>query len=416
MQKIIKFFGKFFISILRFLCKKGKNTILFIPHENCKTDGYDIINYRSDNVLSLLHYMLSDERYKDWVLYVVLQDPSKKLEYDNYIRNNFSRKVEWVTDTRFSICKKLVSVRICITAHPHYDFSFAKSSQKIISLGYFTPFKSDYYFIASLTKKKYLSLQRKVNKSFDYHITTSDISSRIISGDTLLKYSKFYTLGFPRNDVFYSSSLDNKKREILSELQILGCERIITYTPTYRDYERRDLPLYDSNMHRADSFLTKDDLKALNKILGDNNAIMIAKMHPWQESSLIASGGYDRIFPFSVFKDKNIGLYDVLAVSDCLITDYTSTCFDFLHRDKPIIYYMYDYDLYKKNRGFSYDPVEMVCCGDIVKTGGQLISALRSVFVGEDNYRMHRHYVNSLMNLNHDGLSCKRISDFIYSL
>ncbi|MCS2279479.1 CDP-glycerol glycerophosphotransferase family protein [Bacteroides thetaiotaomicron] len=41
-----------------------------------------------------------------------------------------------------------------------------------------------------------------------------------------------------------------------------------------------------------------------------------------------------------------------------MITDYTSTYFDFLLVNKPVIFNFYDIEEYRRVRGFSFEPIE----------------------------------------------------------
>lgn len=49
----------FFLKLINY-CIPMRKRIYFIPHNNCDTDKYDIINYTSDNVLSLFNYPLAE--------------------------------------------------------------------------------------------------------------------------------------------------------------------------------------------------------------------------------------------------------------------------------------------------------------------------------------------------------------------
>src|SRR5690606_32910693 len=46
---------------------------------------------------------------------------------------------------------------------------------------------------------------------------------------------------------------------------------------------------------------------------------------------------------------------ELLSIVDVLITDYSSICFDFMHLNRPIIYFAYDYEEYKRDRGLYID-------------------------------------------------------------
>ena len=255
---------------------------------------------------------------------------------------------------------------------------------------------------------------------YDYHITTSDQSSRIIATDSLVRFSKMRPLGFPRNDIFYNSfDRSGFKTEIERKIGF-SFDKIICYTPTFRDYERKDLKLYNEEYVKKHSIWGLEEYsgeKEINEVLKKYSAIIIAKLHPWQTKEVIESEeiGDSRVFSFyDLFDDHS--LYEVLACSDILITDYTSTSFDFMHLNRPIVYYFYDYLLYLSNRGFSYDPIQSICGGHICYSFNDLICALAELLSGIDLYYEKRDYIHTLLNKHHDGYSSARIKDFIKSI
>jgi CDP-glycerol glycerophosphotransferase len=60
-----------------------------------------------------------------------------------------------------------------------------------------------------------------------------------------------------------------------------------------------------------------------------------------------------------------------------LVTDYSSVFFDYANLNRPIIFYMYDFETYANNmRGFYVDVEELP--GPIVYTDEELLQALKS--------------------------------------
>ena len=88
----------------------------------------------------------------------------------------------------------------------------------------------------------------------------------------------------------------------------------------------------------------------------------------------------------------------MLAISDCLICDYSSLIFDYLLIDKPIIYNLYDLEEYEKVRGLSYYPYSMICAGDIVTNQAEFMSAINSVISGNDCYTDNREKVRKIIH------------------
>jgi CDP-glycerol glycerophosphotransferase (TagB/SpsB family) len=190
----------------------------------------------------------------------------------------------------------------------------------------------------------------------------------------------------------------------LEKLTHLTINRIILYTPTYRDYETSE-----SEKHSIFGFpVDAKDMNRLTSILEDHSAILIYKLHPWQEKTCIINSNSIRLLnyrdiPFSC------NLYSLMAEADALITDYTSTYFDFLHRDKPVIFNFYDLKEYEEMRGLSYQPVDCIAAGHIITDAHQLIDAISSVLNGQDPYKNKRNEMHRFFNYHHDGNSAERI-------
>lgn len=398
----------------------NKTSLFFLPHRNSMMDNYDVSNYSADNVLVLLNHVLRSKDFAGYTLYIGYYNGSSLDVCQQYVRSiNKDAKVVWVdVNSKKRIAKALIQCRVTFTDHPHLELPYKSKKQKVISLGYFTPFKDDYWDIEKLSPKERNKLRSIVNKSYDYHIVTSSVSGRIISVDTLLEYDKFKSLGFPRNDIFYKDNVSFKEQ--LRRVIGMDFDKVICYTPTYRDYEREDLYLSDKSLVEKKGVfgnIASELSGQMDEVLKKNNSIVIAKMHPWQEKSVLEGNTGDRIFMFSdIAKKIKCSLYDVLSISDALITDYTSTAFDYMHLNKPIIFYFYDYEKYTKNRGFSFEPVETVCGGPIVYNYEDLIDAINFTLAGGDNYENKRQFVHSLINEYHDGKSCERISILIKEL
>lgn len=395
-----------------------KKWIFFYPLHNSKVDNYSIINYTADNVLCMFHSMIQDPFFSDYSFCVLCYDMQDLPKLKHYINEFYSgRKVIFVDAKSKRDCTKtFFRSRVVLTDYL-VELPYRTSKQLVISLGYYTPFKDDYWNInrISLCRKLLTSIIR--NKQFSYYIVTSSISGRIISIDTLLDYSKFICLGHPRNDTLYKGN-DNVRSQIIKSIGH-DVNHIICYSPTYRDYERLDLPKGDESLIQPKSLFgcaKEEDEQQFIDMLKRNNSIVIAKVHPWQNLNIINENKYkDVVYTYSdLSKELCLSLYDIMSVSDVLITDYTSTAFDFMHTNKPIIYYFYDFPEYKKNRGFSFNPIETVCGGDIAYSIDDLILSVEIALKSEPvRYEQKRHFVHDIINEAHDGSSSQRVLEFI---
>ena len=147
--------------------------------------------------------------------------------------------------------------------------------------------------------------------------------------------------GCPRNDIFFNKNFD--KNKIRKNMGLPDTAHIILYAPTMREGA--------SNCLEADSIV-----EACEKLFGDPCIILIRE-HPKMESK---HGRY-------VFSDKVRGAYvsqypdvqEIMAISDMLITDYSSVMWDFSLQRKPVFLFHPDADIYEQERGFNIPFSEM---------------------------------------------------------
>ena len=152
----------------------------------------------------------------------------------------------------------------------------------------------------------------------------------------VVQAKKHLNLGYPRNDLLLK---EHEKLDLLFvnlEIYNLAKEnKVIVYMPTHRESEPsfgnksvKELPL---------------DLEKLNDFMKKQNAFFILKLHPFV-SKLYENKNFSNI----VFYESQSDIYPVLKYTDILITDYSSVYFDFLLIDKPIIFFDYDYEEYRR--------------------------------------------------------------------
>ena len=148
-------------------------------------------------------------------------------------------------------------------------------------------------------------------------------------------------------------------------------DKIFLYMPTWRD----------SNI---DLIKTSGiDFEKLNLLMASHNCLLIFKPHPLTNNGDVADLSHIRI------PKEAVDLNELLLIADCLITDYSSVIFDYLHLDRPIIFFNYDMNEYQRERElyFNYDSI---VCGTLSSNFDMLISALERVIYGVDRFKEKR--------------------------
>jgi CDP-glycerol glycerophosphotransferase len=176
----------------------------------------------------------------------------------------------------------------------------------------------------------------------DYLISGSNYMTKIFK--ERFRYEKeIFEIGTPRNDIFFKENPEIRKK-VRDFYSLNEGNGIILYAPTFRNDEQ--FTYYD-----IDLSLIK---QLWEERTGHQYTIMV-RLHPNIASK---SAEFIRMFPegtvdASFYPDMQELLYD----ADVLITDYSSSMFDFMLSKKPIIMYVPDRQTY--SRGFYLDIVEL---------------------------------------------------------
>ena len=130
------------------------------------------------------------------------------------------------------------------------------------------------------------------------------------------------------------------------------------------------MPTFRDTNDKASTFSWKD----LDQTLGSSGARFIAHKH-FADTKPHPPNNLENVY----FLDKNVDAYPLFTEVDCLITDYSSVAYDFMLTDKPIIYFIHDFEHYvSKCRGLRFD-YDSVTPGPKVRTLEQMADALTLV-------------------------------------
>lgn len=222
---------------------------------------------------------------------------------------------------------------VAIYTHALEDFGLWPQVGGAMSvfLGHGVGFKQTYN---AKRKGVKLFLKEQLDKVFswiqrDITIATSEynkLERKKIAG--LKDDSHIHITGQPRND-----SLKNHidKSKLLKNLGIEAKKKIILYMPTYRRQER------GKNMIEP-IIRQLYECKELSQKLDEGGYVFVAKLHPLTPFIDIPPRNNFMILDYQAVKSTQ----DLQAVSDFLITDYSSCCVDFALTGNPVIFYLPD--------------------------------------------------------------------------
>lgn len=273
-------------------------------------------------------------------------------------------------------------------------------------------------FLCHGSKTKKTRGSYEVGEGIDYVNVQSHFFDDIISYEYNCDKSRLVYLGYPRCDSLFAKekSEQSVKQKILMDPEA----DYLVWLPTFRKHKttkfayQMDLQKYENvGMPLVYSI---EELRRLNRFLTEQKLHIIYKPHPAQDVSCLKSESMDHIHILydKDLADKNLQLYDVLAGSEALITDYSSVFFDYLLLDKPIVTTTDDIDEWKKMTGFAFDLDAFL---DEATHRVADLQELMNVVSGLENAAQEkavgRKRIRELTNLHLDGNSARRVADFI---
>jgi len=270
-----------------------------------------------------------------------------------------------------------------------------------------TPFKRIRYDIISSATTKHKDSAIDNNDAemirYDYIVSPSryvtEITKTAFNLVELHKEDIIIETGYPRNDIL-STFTSDKAAAIRSELKIPKDKKIILYTPTWREDIR------DSDR----DYSLQLDLDALKKSLGDE-WILLVRLHYLVADTIDYSKYKGFVYNVSDFDD----ISPLYVISDVLMTDYSSTMFDYAILKRPMIFYMYDLDHYKNNlRGFYFGLDELP--GDIVQSEVAIGKIIHNLPAYEKKYKGKYAKFNKKFDYLDDGKATKRVVDRVFNI
>ncbi|WP_029431513.1 CDP-glycerol--glycerophosphate glycerophosphotransferase [Blastococcus sp. URHD0036] len=207
--------------------------------------------------------------------------------------------------------------------------------------------------------------------------------------------------GYPRNDVLSSPGRDEVRARVRAELGLRDGQTAVLYTPTWRD----DL-VFNKTGPRDFEFAV--DLEDFSARLGEDHVLLLRLHNMVMDRLEIAEGSPVR----DVCGHPDIS--ELYLAADVLVTDYSSTMFDFAVTGKPILFLTYDLEYFSDElRGFYFDLAE-VAPTPLLRTSAELVEALADLDAltarTADRYARFRETFCSL----EDGHATERVLDVIF--
>jgi CDP-glycerol glycerophosphotransferase (TagB/SpsB family) len=359
---------------------------------------------------------------KNKVTFLVSFGDNAKYVYEEILHQNIQQEIVFLCKgSSLSLFKKYPALPVIPFETSFIDLLRSiyhlATSKKIIIDNYFgvlasTNFKTgveciQLWHAAGAIKKFGLEDESNVNRSNRAHkrflrvyekfhkvVVGSDKMADIFKQVFALKDQNILRTGIPRTDFFFD---ENKHKAIISKLldenPELTSKKVILYAPTYRD-------------HQLDQFELKLDLEKMYQELSDEYVLLL-RFHPAIKSSLENNELYSNfVYDYSSSRyDAN----ELLLITDLLITDYSSIPYEFSLLNKPMIFFTYDIEQYKVERGL-WEDFEETVPGPITKHTDEIITIIKDNLFDYQKVTSFSDIWNKYSN----GISSQKLVDYIF--
>ena len=251
-----------------------------------------------------------------------------------------------------------------LVANTHTDFEWDKRPGTLyLQTWHGTPLKRIHWDVLWAPEGRLERLQRDVDR-WDVLLSPNAAATPLLRG--AFRFDReVLEAGYPRNDVLLSPERDAIRRRVRNELGIDGDRTAVLYTPTWRD----DAVFAEGG---ADFALGLDADRFAERLGGDH--VLLLRLHRML-AGRDAAARHDAVLDVSAWPEVS----DLYLAADVMVTDYSSTMFDFGVTGKPMLFLAHDLDDYRDRlRGFYLD-LEEIAPGPVVTTTDALLDALADV-------------------------------------
>lgn len=341
-MKILRYIKKIIVSLI--------NTCYLMFYKLIKVDDQMVVFLSfhgrgySDNPRAIYEYMRLDERFKDYKFIWFISNADKK-----NIEIEGAMVVEYMSIKYFYY---LAKAKYWVFNCKMQEFIKKKDNQIYLQTWHGTPLKRlghDISVDESTTFSRSGMTYEQMCHSYDvdvsrytYMISPNRFCSEVFPSAFGVEKEKLIETGYPRND-FITNALSEDVMRIKERLHIPLDKKVILYAPTWRD---------NSYVAAGYTFELKADFHKWKELLSDEY-VVVFKPH-----YLIINQYKDdeslKGFLYSI--EANAEINELYVISDILITDYSSVFFDYAVLNRPIYFYMYDFNDYRDQlRGFYLD-------------------------------------------------------------
>ena len=383
----------------RYENKPLENKIIFRsgPHESQYVRGADF----ADNARALFEYMLKAGINKEYELIWLVKYPREfehiAGEYDNV-------KFISIDDKNEEYYEALFNAKIIFMTDAYGFSRNCRKGQVRIQLWHGCGFKTRTNFSPCRCR-------------YEYNIVIGEKYKKIHEEIYGLESNQVVITGYPKADWLFEKSWPEK----FEKMNIPKVKKTIFWLPTFRKAKGVLGELNEAGF-KGDTGLpvvkTHKQLMILDEKLKAANAILIVKLHPFQDENEIHIEDTSNIILIKNedMVEADVQINQILAGADALISDYSSAATEFLLLDRPMGFCLEDVLEYEESRGFVFDNIRDWLPGEEIFTFGEFSYFIDEVILERDISADKRRKIRNLMYTYPDGDSCSRVTQWALSL
>jgi len=205
------------------------------------------------------------------------------------------------------------------------------------------------------------------NTTYDLVIASSKQHAKQASEFYFVAEENIAITGSPRNDILFDQTCSNGKDP--AEAWVREChengQQVCLYMPTFRDDGTRAFPY---------------PWKKLDEICARQGVNILVRLHPVDRSNAATDDIADlkHLRLHDTHQDPSLLFHKV----DCMITDYSSSVYDYILLQKPVIFFCHDLASFRKNSRSLYFDLDQITPGALSETLEHLEASLGDLAAG----------------------------------
>ncbi|WP_208455770.1 CDP-glycerol glycerophosphotransferase family protein [Staphylococcus durrellii] len=350
----------------------------------------------TDSPYAVFLHLLENATYKNLYHIWVVDTEDKKMKFGNEFRNYSN--VKFIVKESDEYLNYLTESKYILNNSTFPAYFTKKADQIYINTWHGTPLK-----LMGLDVEDNLLGSQNIIKNFlssDLLISpnkhTTEIFKRAFKLDGLLN-GELFEIGYPRIDL----TINSNKAQIIAKLKdndvYLENEKVALFAPTWRG----------NDVHNAEDDI-EEIYQLLQKMQNSTSYQILIKVHPFTYNNAIK---HNELRPYLI--PDTFDTNELLSIVDLLITDYSSIFFDFLVTNKPIVFYVPDYETYEDDRGFYIEPNQLP--GPSISNEDDLITTINNIDQEVDKYKKQYELFKSTYTPYENGNVTKVLVDKIFS-